>query len=129
MPKSAINFDIVRKIGLEFPGVEASTVYGAPALKLRGHLLACIPTHRSAEPDSLVVRVDLTDRDHLLAEAPDTYYITDHYAGYTAVLVRLARVNSDVLRDLLAMACKFVAAKTKAASRKRSPRTQSRRRA
>ena len=63
----------------------------------------------------------------MLAEAPDTYYITDHYAGYNAVLVRLSRVNPEVLRDLLAMACKFLAAKTTSASRKRSSRTQSRR--
>jgi hypothetical protein len=127
VPKKAINFDSVRKIGLEFPGVEASTAYGAPALKFRGQLLACIPTHRSAEPDSLAVRVDFNDRDHLLAEAPDTYYITDHYTGCNAVLVRLSRVNSGVLHDLLAMACKFLAAKTKAASRPRNRRTQSRR--
>ncbi len=35
------------------------------------------------------------------------YYVTDHYASYTAVLVRLSRVN-HALRDLLCMAYKFV---------------------
>src|SRR2546423_6288167 len=34
--RSTINFDTVRKIGLALPGVEASTAYGAPALKIRG---------------------------------------------------------------------------------------------
>jgi len=34
--------------------------------------------------------------------------VTDHYLGYTAVLVRLSRVTPDVLRDLLGMAHKFV---------------------
>lgn len=38
--------------------------------------------------------------------------ITDHYTDYNAVLVRLARVTPDVLRDLLGMAYKFVTAKT-----------------
>ena len=108
MPKSTINFDTVRKIGLTLPGVKESTAYGAPALKVRGKLLACVPTHRSAEPGSLVVRVGFDDRAELLAAAPDVYYVTDHYLNYTSVLVRLSRVTHDVLRDLLGMAHKFV---------------------
>jgi hypothetical protein len=44
------------------------------------------------------------------AAAPDVYYVTDHYLGYSAVLVRLSRVTRDVLRDLLGMAHKFVTA-------------------
>jgi hypothetical protein len=35
---STIDFDAVRKIGLALPGVEASTAYGSPALKIRGNL-------------------------------------------------------------------------------------------
>jgi hypothetical protein len=107
---STINFDAVRKIGLTLPGVEPSTAYGAPALKVRGKLLACEPTHRSAEPGSLAVRVGFDDRAELLAAAPDVYYVTDHYLNYSAVLVRLSRVTPDVLRDLLGMAHKFVTA-------------------
>jgi hypothetical protein len=108
---STKNFDMVRKIGLALPGVEESTAYGAPALKVRGKLMACVPTHRSAEPGSLMVRVGFDDRAELLAAAPDVYYVTDHYLGY-AVLVRLSRVTPDVLRDLLGMAHKFVTAQT-----------------
>jgi len=108
MPKGTINFDTVREIGLALPGVEESTTYGQPALKIHGKLLACLPAHRSAEPGSLAVRVDFEDRAELLAAAPDVYYLTDHYVAYNAVLVRLARVNAEVLRDLLGMAYKFV---------------------
>jgi hypothetical protein len=72
--------------------------------------MACVPTHRSAEPGSLVVRVDFDDRAELLASAPDVYHVTDHYLNYTSVLVRLSRVTPDVLRDLLGMAHKFVTA-------------------
>jgi hypothetical protein len=57
-----------------------------------------------------MVRVGFDDRAELLAAAPDVYYVTDHYAGYTAVLVRMSRVTLDVLRDLLGMAHKFVTA-------------------
>ena len=110
MPTSRINFDTVRKIGLALPGVEESTAYGSPALKVHGKLLACVPAHRSAEPGSLMVRVNLDDRTELLAAAPDVYYVTDHYLDYSAVLVRLSRITPNVLRDLLGMAHKFVTA-------------------
>ena len=108
MARSTIDFDTVRKIGLALPGVEESKAYGSPALKVHGRLLACIAVNRSAEPGSLVVRVDFDDRAELLAADPDVYYVTDHYIPYNAVLVRLSRVNRDVLRDLLGMAHRFV---------------------
>jgi hypothetical protein len=108
MPRSTINFDTVRNIGLALPGVEESTAYGLPALKIHGKLLAGVPANRSAEPASLVVRGDFDDRAELLAADPDVYYVTDHYVGYSAVLVRLSRVSPGVLRDLLGMAYKFV---------------------
>ena len=111
MSKSKISFDTVRKIGLTMPGVEEGTAYGSPALKVKGKLLACVPVHRSAEPGSLVVCVGFDDRAGLLAEAPDVYYVTDHYLNYESVLVRLSRITPSVLRDLLGMAYKFVTAK------------------
>jgi hypothetical protein len=112
MPRSIINFDTVRKLGLALPGVEEGTAYGLPALKVHGKLLVCVPANRSVEPASLVVRVDFDERAELLAADPDVYYVTEHYVGYSAVLVRLSRVNPDVLRDLLSMAYKFVTRKT-----------------
>jgi len=102
------DFEMVRKIGLRLTGVEEGTAYGLPALKVNGRLLACVPANLSAEPDSLLVRIDPDDRAELLAGAPDVYYLTDHYVDYTGVLVRLPRVSPDVLRDLLGMAYKFV---------------------
>ncbi|MGB6609451.1 MAG: MmcQ/YjbR family DNA-binding protein [Acidobacteriaceae bacterium] len=94
------------QIGLTFPGVEKSTAYGNPALKVRGKLMAAVPTNKSAEPGSIMVRIDRNDRAALLAESPDLYYAPDHYLDYDAVLVRLARLTPDLLRDLLAMAHK-----------------------
>lgn len=122
MPRRALTFDTVRKIALALPGVEESTAYGSPAFKLRGKLLACIPTHRTAEPNSLVVTVDFNDRAELLAGAPDVYYVAEHYVPYELVLVRLSQATPDVLRDLLGMAHKFVSRKAAARSRARKPR-------
>jgi hypothetical protein len=108
VPTKKIDFETVWDIGLTLPGVEESTAYRLPALKVRGQILACVPANRSAEPNSLMVRVDLDDRGQLLAEAPEVYYVTEHYVGYNAVLVRLSRISRDMLRDLLGMAYKFV---------------------
>jgi hypothetical protein len=110
MRKKAISFDTVREIGLALPDVEEGTTYGSPALKIRGTMFACIAVHSSAEPGSLVIRIDFDQRDDLIAADPDTYYITDHYVDYPSVLIRLSRVNRDALRDLLIMAHRFVSA-------------------
>ena len=121
-----IDFDTVRRIALALPGVEDSTAYGLPALKIGGKLLACAPANPSAEPGSIVVRVDFDDRAELLAADPDVYYLTDHYVDYNSVLVRLSRVNAGLLRDLLAMAHKFVtsgAAGRTSPGRRRKPRS------
>src|SRR6201981_4035966 len=122
MPRGTSDFDTVRKIGLALSGVEESTAYGSPALKVHGKLLACVPSHRSAEPGSLVVRIDFDNRAKLLAAAPDVYYVTDHYLNYNAVLVRLSRVTPDVLRGLLGMAHKFVTPDPAPRSPSRHPR-------
>jgi hypothetical protein len=103
-------FDLVRKFGLTLPDVEESTTFGMPTLKVRGKMFACIASHKSAEPGTLVVRMDFDERDELIATDPSTYYLKDHYVGYACVLVRLSRVHPDALRDLLLTAWRFVSA-------------------
>jgi hypothetical protein len=110
MPRKTVSFDTVREIGLALPDVEEGTTYGSPALKVGGKMFACLAVHRSAEPGSLVICLDFNQRDELVAADPKTYYLTDHYVDYPAVLVRLARVRQDALRDLLLMAWRFVSA-------------------
>lgn len=125
MAKPTVDFDFVRRLALALPGVEDATAFNTRVLKLHGQILACIPIHRSAEPGSLMVRVDVQDREHLLAEAPDVYYVTDHYVPYPAVLVRLSQVAPDVLRDLLRMAHKYVTSKSESRTRGRKRRLRS----
>jgi hypothetical protein len=119
LPRTKVTFDIVREIGLALPDVEDSTMYGQLALKVRGKLLSCLPVNKSAEPDSLMVRIDLEQRAGLLAEAPETYYVTDHYRDYPAVLVRLSRIPVDQLRDLLGASWRYVTGGIKTEARKK----------
>jgi hypothetical protein len=120
MPRTKITFDIVREIGLALPDVEEGTMYGSPALKVRGKLLTCLAIHKSAEPESLAVRIDFDQRAGLLAEEPETYYITDHYVNYPVVLVRLAQIRTEHLRDLLGSAWRFVTAQRGRTASRRS---------
>ncbi len=108
MPARNVTFDMVRKIGLSLPDVEEGTMYGSPALKVHGRLLTCLAIHKSAEPGSLAVRTDFDERAALLAEEPETYYLTDHYVNHPIVLVRLSRIRADQLRDLLRSALRFI---------------------
>jgi hypothetical protein len=106
-------FRPVRKAGLTLPDVEATTRYdGSLVLKLRGCFLAGLAVHPSVEPGTLVVRSTFEDRAWLLDDAPETYYLTDYYRRYPLVLVRLARLTDDALRDLLASSCRLTLAKS-----------------
>ena len=92
-------FKPVETIGRTLPDVEVATSWGKPALKVRGRMFVCIASHKSTEPDTLVVMMDFADRDALIEEDPDTYYLKEHYISYPCVLVRLAHVHADALRD------------------------------
>ena len=120
MPKRKISFDTVRGLGLALPDTEEGTVWNTPALKVHGKMFACIPNHRSAEPNSLAVRISFEQRDALLAEEPETYHLPDHYVSSPCVLVRLSRVHADALRDLVQMAWRFVSSRHKRRPRKRT---------
>ena len=113
------SFKTVESFGRTLPDVEVTTTWGQPTLKVRGKMFVCIASHKSAEPNTLVVMMDFADRDALIEEDPDTYYLKDHYVGYPCVLVRLSRVHADALRDLVIGAHRYVSAK-----RQRKPTTR-----
>src|ERR1700759_3471893 len=114
-----LTFDSVRPRGGVLPGVVDVTAYGAPALKLGGKLLACVATNKSAEANSIVVRIDPEQRAELLRQEPDVYYLTDHYAPHPTVLVRLRKIGHGHLEALLRDAHRFVSSEQK--RRKKAP--------
>lgn len=105
-------FEMVRAVGLTLPDVEATTRYdGSSVLKVSGIFMAGIATHPSAEPDTLVVRHGLEERERLMEDAPETYYLTDYYRSYPLILARLSRIEPDALRDLLSVSWRLTVAK------------------
>ncbi len=100
-------FGRVERLGLRLADVEVGTSYGASALKVRGRMFACIPTHRSAEPGSLAVRMSLVERDLRVGHHPDIYYLKPHYEPHPVVLARLAKLADDELAELLETGWEF----------------------
>jgi hypothetical protein len=119
--KIADGFAAVRAVGLTLPGVEAATRYdGSPVLKAGGCFVAGLATHRSAEPGTLVVRMDADEREWLIADAPGIYYLTGYYRSYPLVLARLSQLDRDALRDLLSVSLRLTLAKTSKRGRRHS---------
>lgn len=121
-----MNFDEVRQIAMSLPDVKESITSWGWAFKLRGKLLACQAIHRSAERDSLVVKIGLDDRARLLVAEPDKFYLTAHYAPYPSILVRVPKVNRADLQSVLQMARSFATADPAPVRRSRLKRKASR---
>lgn len=102
------SFAAVEAIGRALPDVDVTTAWGQPALKVHGKMFVCIASHKSAEPNSLVVMMPFADRDALLEDDPRTYYLKEHYLNHPCVLARLTRIRLDALRDLVVGAHRFV---------------------
>jgi hypothetical protein len=103
-----VTFEHVRLAAHAFPGIEDSTSYGTPALKVRGKLLARL--HQGGE--WLVLRANLLDREILMQSDPGVFFITDHYRDYPWVLLRLAAVELGALPELIERAWRLVAPKS-----------------
>jgi hypothetical protein len=113
-------FDAVKAIALTLPDVEATIRYdGSPVLKAGGCFMAGLASHRSAESGTLVVRMGLDQREWLLEDAPDTYYVTDYYRRYPLVLVRLSSIDRDALHDLLSTSWRLTMQKARKRARTR----------
>lgn len=104
---AALRFEDVCALAAAFPGVEVGSSYGTPALKAGGKVFARL----REDGTTLVLKVPFTVRDHLLANMPATYYVTDHYRGYPAVLARLTHTDATGLAPILEEAWRHVAPK------------------
>ncbi|HUG18782.1 MAG TPA: MmcQ/YjbR family DNA-binding protein [Planctomycetaceae bacterium] len=90
------------------PGSREELSYGTPGFKVGKKLIARM--HQTE--DAIVIRLDsVEEQATLIASDPDTFYITDHYIGYAAILVR-PTIPDEALFDLLEQAWRRVARKS-----------------
>ena len=87
--------------GLALPGAEQGTAYGEPAVKFRGKVLAATTAPSSG---SFVPRVAVEEKEVLIETDPGTFWETDHYRGWPAILVRYGTAAEDRVALLLARA-------------------------
>lgn len=103
--RSPATFDTVRQLALAYPGVEEGTSFGTPALRVCGKFMARL----REDGETLVVKASEAEREFRMTVDPQTFFITDHYRGYSAVLVRLTRVDVEDLADLIEQSWRWLA--------------------
>jgi hypothetical protein len=113
-----VSYATVVQLALALPGIEEGTAYGTPALRVRGKFLARL----REDGETLALRIGFDEREILLASDPAVFFITDHYRGYPAVLVRLAAIGRGRLREVLEEAWAQAAPKRLVAEWRSRPR-------
>lgn len=102
------SFDDVREIGLSLPGVEESTSYGTPSLKVGGRRGKMVARLRE-DGVTLVVQCSREEREMLLESDPEAFTLTDHYVAYDLILIRLGAADRDLLDERLTESWRLVA--------------------
>jgi hypothetical protein len=95
----------VRALALKLPETSEKPCYGTPGFYVKRKLFA----RMLPDGKTLAVKVDLNEREALLAAAPDVFYLTSHYQPWPMVLVRLDRVEREDLADRVLEAWRFEA--------------------
>ena len=102
----------VEALVLGWPETTSTPSYGGfPALRVNKKLIARLRGEMADDVDDLtgapygevlmIGVADLGEKDALLADDPDSFFTVPHYDGYPGILVRLARADPAVVRELL----------------------------
>ena len=110
------DWDSVMAFGLTLPGTEPSTSYGRPAVRVRGKSFL----FPGREPGSFAVMAPIEEKELLMETDPETFWETDHYRGYPAVLVRFGSADRERIENVIRRA--WWARLTKAQQKRVGPR-------
>jgi hypothetical protein len=103
----------VRLIALALPDAEEATTHGQPCFKVNGRTFVNVGRVEGA----IVTRAPDDERDLLISARPDAYFVTPHYEGWEAVLVRLDAVDEEELAGRIEDAWEFMSRKKPARKR------------
>lgn len=113
--KRGVTVDEVAAMACALPGVEEGRSYGTRSWRVRKKFMM---RQKEKMDDVLVIGTDSIDEQEVLIERdPDVFFITDHYRGYRAVLVRLANIERADLAALIERSWRRSATKTLLAER------------
>ena len=105
--KARVTFDDIRKLALALPDVEEGTfARTSTSFKIRGRHgfarfgapIAGLDTDDA--DDTLMIRIPQEQRNLLLSNAPDRFFITDHYSKGGCILTRLRTLNRTDLGEI-----------------------------
>jgi hypothetical protein len=105
----------VCRIASALPEAEETTSYGQPCFKVNGRPFV----NTGRVEGAFVTRAPDDERDLLIAARPDAYFVTPHYEGWEAVLVRLDAVDEDELAGRIEDSYAFIFDKPPKRARKR----------
>jgi hypothetical protein len=91
-----MDWDDVRRIARELPGVEEGESWGKPAFKLNNRSFV----HPSREDGAIYLPLASEDAELLIRAKPDVYFVTPHYDGW-GVLLRLDAADENELAGAL----------------------------
>ena len=115
MARRRLTIDEAGAIACEYPGVSAGTSYGTRGWRMGKKFLM---REKEKMDDVLVLGLANVDEQEFLIETqPEAFFITDHYRGYPAVLVRLAAIDRKTLTGLIDAAWRRLATKKMRAER------------
>ena len=98
-----IAWDDVRRLAGALPRAVEGTSYGTPAF----HIGKKFWLRMKEDGVTLVLRISFDEREILMQAKPQTFFITDHYRDYPAMLVRLANISEGEMKDLLTRSYEF----------------------
>jgi hypothetical protein len=102
-----VTFDDVRRLVLALPRVVEGTSYRTPAFRVGKKFLLRL----KEDGVTIAIKMSFDDRDYLMGARPQTFFVTDHYRPYPAVLVRLRKIRESQMRDVLQRSWEFVTKK------------------
>jgi hypothetical protein len=103
----------VERIALSLPDAERATTFGQPCFKVNGRPFV----NTGRVQGAIVTRAPDAERDLLISARPDAYFVTPHYEGWEAVLVRLDAVDEDELAGRIEDSWDFMSRKKPARKR------------
>jgi hypothetical protein len=96
--KRGTTWATVKRWALALDGAAEGTYYGRPSILAYGKFL----TRQRAEDKAIVLSTGTMDeRDWLITNEPDAFFVDDHYRPYPAVLVRLDWVDPLAVKEML----------------------------
>jgi hypothetical protein len=102
------DFEPIKKMALQFPGVEESLSHGGtPSVTVRGKFMCRL--HDSGAFISM--RLDFDIRDRYLEEYPEYFHLPEHYKNYPSICMWIDKYDKVILKEVLELSWRGLASK------------------